>query len=115
MELRKRIHGICSLCPMCTKEETLEHLFFLCPCARATWFGMDLSIRTDHLELTSLIDWIKDWLSKLELTQPDALWFYGQLVCTLWCLWTHRNKVVSFIHGMAHAPFLEDHLDSAMS
>ncbi|XWS60715.1 hypothetical protein CRYUN_Cryun07bG0059500 [Craigia yunnanensis] len=75
-------------------EETLEHLFFLCPIASAVWFGSDLSIKTDRFALNNIKDWISEWLSKLVLTQPDALWFYGQLVCTLWSIWFHRNKVI---------------------
>ena len=81
---------------MCHKEEEkLEHLFILCPFARAVRFGIDLSIYTDELALNDIKDWIQDWFSKPKLTQSKAFWFYGQLVCTLWCLWIHRNEVIS--------------------
>ena len=69
---------------MCYKEEeTLEHLFLLCPFVRAVWFGIDLSIRTDEFALNDIKDWIQDWLLKSEPTQSEALWFYGQIVGTL--------------------------------
>ncbi|XWS44806.1 hypothetical protein CRYUN_Cryun15aG0080000 [Craigia yunnanensis] len=29
-------------------------------------------------ENPSIKDWIHDWLSKLELSSPEVLWFYGQ-------------------------------------
>ena len=80
---------------MCQEEdENLKHLFCLCHFAKAVWFGTDLSIFTNRIALNSIKDWIQDWLSKPELTQPKALWFYGQFVCTLWSLWIHKNKVI---------------------
>ena len=62
--------------------------------ARAIWFGSDLSIRIDRLRVNSIKDRIKDWLSKPELHQPEALWFYDQFVCSLWCIWIHMNYVI---------------------
>ncbi|XWS32954.1 hypothetical protein CRYUN_Cryun22dG0035200 [Craigia yunnanensis] len=90
VELHKRIQNISPFFPMCLKaEESLEHLFFLRSLTRAVWFGTDLSIITEFFALTSIKDWIHNWLSKPELSGPDALWFYGQFVRTLWTLWKH--------------------------
>ena len=87
-EIHRRIQEIPTSCPMCSiDEESLEYLFFRCHFARAIWFGIDLSIRTDELTLYSVKDSIQKWLLKPELTKPKAFWFYGQFVCTLWCLW----------------------------
>ncbi|XWS57019.1 hypothetical protein CRYUN_Cryun09bG0135800 [Craigia yunnanensis] len=95
IEIHKRFSEITPNCPMCYREgENMEHLFFLCPFTRAVWFGTDLTIRTDRLALSSIKEWIQEWLLKLELTQTDALWFYGQFIYTLWYIWNHRNKVV---------------------
>ena len=62
--------------------------------ARAIWFGLDLSLKIDGLRVITIKDWIREWLSKTELRQPEALWFYGQFVCILWCIWIHRNDIV---------------------
>ncbi|XWS33082.1 hypothetical protein CRYUN_Cryun22dG0048300 [Craigia yunnanensis] len=72
----------------------MEHLFFLCPLARAVWFGTDLSIRTEYFALSCIKDWIYEWLSKPEFSGLNALWFYGQFVSILWSLWKHRNSVI---------------------
>ena len=94
-ELHKRVQGISPHCHFCNKEEeTIEHLFLLCPMARAIWFGTDLSLKTDGFMVNSLKDWIGDWLFKPYLTQPEALWFYGHFVCTLWCIWLHRSETI---------------------
>ena len=93
--LHKRISQIPSICPNCLKEEeTLEHLFLLCPLARAIWFGSELSLRVDYIITQKVKDWIGEWLSKPELQKEKAFWFYGQLVCNLWCIWIHRNEVI---------------------
>ena len=31
---------------------------------------------------------------KARIVSLKALWFYGQFVFTLWCLWNHKNKVI---------------------
>ena len=85
LSLHKRIQNISAYCLLCLNaEENLEHLFFLCPLARAVWFGIDLSIRIDSFAINNIKNWIYDWLSKPELLGLDALWFYGQFVCTLY-------------------------------
>ena len=94
-KLHKRVQNISLICPMChNEEEKLEHLLLLCPFARAVWFGSELSIRTDSFTINDIKDWIQEWLMKPDLTQPKAAWFYAQFVCTLWCLWIHRNEVI---------------------
>ena len=88
-------HRFHLFCPICSKEdETLEHLFLLCPIARVVWFGSELSLRINHLRVQKIKDWIGEWLSKPELQHEEALWFYGQLVCNLWCILIHRNEVI---------------------
>ncbi|XVF66356.1 hypothetical protein PTKIN_Ptkin10aG0029100 [Pterospermum kingtungense] len=68
-KLHSLIDTFTPICPMCEQEnETTEHLFLLCPFARAVWFGSDLTIRMDLMEVTSLKDWIKSWLEKPLLT-----------------------------------------------
>ena len=81
--------------PLCLNEdESLEHIFLLCPMARAVWFGSDISLRIDGLRISSIREWIREQLSKPELHQSKALWFYEQFVCILWCIWLYRNEVV---------------------
>ena len=72
-ELHKRVPGISPLCHFCNEAvETLEHLFLLCPIAKAIWFGMDLALRIDGIRINTLKDWILDWLNKPDLLQPEA-------------------------------------------
>ena len=89
------IPGISPLCLFCqTEDETLKHHFWLCLLAKATQYGIDLCLRVDGLRITSIKEQIKEWLSKPDLQQSNALWFYGQFVCNLWCIWIHKNEVV---------------------
>ncbi|XVF41802.1 hypothetical protein PTKIN_Ptkin01aG0309800 [Pterospermum kingtungense] len=84
MELVRRNIQVSPLCPMYeAQNETLEHLLFTCPLARAIWFGIDLSIRMDQIDLITVNEWIKDWLMKEELVKNEALWFQGQFRCTI--------------------------------
>ena len=77
-ELHKRITGISPLCHFCDDaNEIVEHLFLLCPMAKAIWFGMELSIQMDDFNITILKDWLLEWLSKPNLLRPEAVWFYG--------------------------------------
>ena len=93
--LHMRIPQISPVCPICSKEdETLEHHFLLCPIARVVWFGSELSLRINHLRVQKIKDWIGEWLSKPKLQKIEAFWFYGQLVCNLWCISIHRNEVI---------------------
>ena len=93
--LHKGIPQIPSICPIYLKEdETLEHLYLLCPLARVVWFGSNLSLRVDHFRPQKIKDWIGEWLSKPKLKKEQAIWFYSQLVCNLWCIWIHRNEVI---------------------
>ena len=93
-ELHKRVSNITPLCQFSHKDEKdLEHLFF-CLLARVVWFGIDLTLRTNELKITTLKEWIGDWLSKSEFHQPEGLWFYCQFICTIWCIWMHRSEVI---------------------
>ena len=40
-----------------------------------------------------MINTLKDWI-KPDLVQPEAFWFYGQFVCTLWCICLHKNESI---------------------
>ena len=94
-ELHKTIFGISPLCHFCDEaNETVEHLFLLCLMAKAIWFGMELSIRMDEFCITLLKAWLLEWLSKPELLKPEAVWFYGRIVTTLWSLWIRRNECI---------------------
>ncbi|XVF59552.1 hypothetical protein PTKIN_Ptkin07bG0285200 [Pterospermum kingtungense] len=66
------------MCPLCeVKEETIGHLFLECNAARAVWFESSLSLRIKQFKAYNLIQWSSDWLSKTDLSEPQALWFYG--------------------------------------
>ena len=83
-ELHKRMPDISPLCHFYNEaNETIEHLFLLCPLAKATWFGMDLALRIDELCINTLKDWIIEWLNKIAFLKPEAFWLYGQFVSTL--------------------------------
>ena len=59
VKFHKRIGSIFPLCPIYLH---LEHLFLLCPLARAVWFRIDLLVKTNAFYTSSLIDWIQEWL-----------------------------------------------------
>ena len=81
----------CMLCHTHTK--ILNHIFFLCPFARAVWLGA--GINTSFL-LDSNINMI-DWLSKLLESSKDSqnnLETLSLLITIAWCLWLHSNQVI---------------------
>ena len=90
-ELHKRIPQIPPTCPLCQlHDETMKHLSLEYSMSRAIWFGSDLKHRIHCLRVTSL----KEWLANPDLHQLEALWFYEQFICYIWCIWLHRNDII---------------------
>ena len=88
-------------CCLCQEEsETLDHLFFSCPTARAIWFGSSWALRSDLLTFNSYQDIAKFICeppiaantspSDKELCVQTSI----QFALTLDCIWNLRNQVL---------------------
>jgi hypothetical protein len=74
-------------CPLCADsvEETLEHLFFDCPCAATRWFKLGI-VWDDEAPIHQKIQ-----LAKSQFHFP---FFMEVFMIAAWCLWNERNSLV---------------------
>ncbi|CAN0878687.1 Uncharacterized mitochondrial protein AtMg00310 [Linum grandiflorum] len=84
-----------TICPVCLAgEESIEHIFLLCPLAIRLYSMVDLPYQTIH-NSSIIITWRKTWQQNSDLAiHYLILW---------WRIWKSRNKVVfdySQIHPM---------------
>lgn len=76
-------------CRRCGKEETDEHLFFMCDYTRIVWFVSPLAFRTEAVRQEHVEDIIRTMLSNY--TSQDSL----QMIFTmLWNIWKARNDLI---------------------
>lgn len=87
-ELHRRVEAINQDCPRCGQQpETLTHIIFQCPIARATWFASHMALRSEGItcEFTEAL---------LQITHGrDGQQIAG--ICNMiWCLWKGRNESI---------------------
>ncbi|KAL2339965.1 hypothetical protein Fmac_007905 [Flemingia macrophylla] len=82
-----------SICPMCGEaEETVVHALVTCPEARQVWFASPLSLRINPLAVTSVSQWVHDWVERCDDGDHGVV----ELVCTLLgSIWNRRNQWVN--------------------
>ena len=72
------------LCPMCNEEEeSLTHLFLLCPFTRACWHGTTLVIHTSDFTNLSIQLWLKQIISRHDLRDMDSMSYMQDVFITL--------------------------------
>lgn len=74
--LNLHVRGISTgkLCPMCNEEEeSLTHLFLLCPFTRACWHGTTLAIHTSDVNNLPAQLWLKQLISRHDLRDLDSM------------------------------------------
>ncbi|OMO96071.1 reverse transcriptase [Corchorus capsularis] len=74
--------------------ETLEHLFWQCDFARATWFASDLTIRTDAFIDVNFTEWVKVWLLNDNTISDNNSDFSSKFAFLTWNIWRARNEAI---------------------
>lgn len=78
------------LCPICHNgEETIEHIFFLCPWT--IWFGLQLCPVPSHLIISHFGDWFDSILNANWCVGEDRKTLVCYIMLTLWQIWKARN------------------------
>ncbi|KAJ1689651.1 hypothetical protein LUZ63_013806 [Rhynchospora breviuscula] len=76
------------MCPRCAMEnETEQHMLFVCPASRATWFISPLAIRTEELSL-NMLELLQDMSGVL--SEMNMVLFYN----IMWTIWKSRNRFI---------------------
>ena len=88
----------CLLCHL--EEESIVHLFFHCPTARAIWFGKNLGIISNSLHITTCSNIVNMVINPPFSTAVSNQWkelsatFSKRLILTLYCIWSFHNQLV---------------------
>lgn len=76
-----------SQCPVCCRaQETIEHLFFVCPWTRAVWFGSSLQWVVSSLGLGSFDIWLMQKITTLLALSLDFNRDFSSLALILWSI-----------------------------
>lgn len=83
-----------SLCVLCSKEESLVHLFLTCEFTQLLWNTFAQGYGQLIPAHTSIGDRIKAWASH-RWQQESVEWFWSRAPVAIWWLvWLHRNEIV---------------------
>jgi hypothetical protein len=76
-------------CVFCSQHERVEHLFLLCPFARAVWVEVKRAfpLKLTRKDLTHSKQWVFDFLRRENSTAATVL------AVTCWHIWQARNDV----------------------
>ncbi|KAM6549071.1 hypothetical protein CsatB_020747 [Cannabis sativa] len=95
-------------CSMCSNAwESIGHALFTCSHAKSTWKHSGFSMDFRKAQIMHDGDFIFH-LSTIH-SQPD----FELIICTMWAIWSHRNKVLHggvFKEGKITARFAKDYL-----
>ncbi|CAN6707535.1 unnamed protein product [Malus baccata var. baccata] len=82
-------------CPICLcDDESVEHLFLLCPWVQAVWFGGALSYKINRLAINSWISWLHDIFNPDIGNCSELLWTQRLVAYTCWHIWKARCAFV---------------------
>ena len=80
---------------MCNEEEESHtYLFLHWPFAKARWHGSTLAVHTSDYTSISIQHWLKQLLSRHNLSDSDSMYYLQDIFTILWTIWTYRNRVV---------------------
>lgn len=84
-----------SICPICKdEEESLEHLFFLCPWTTPTWFGLQVCLVPTVFNTSTLCVWIYSFIERIANSEPDCLDIFSKALTALWTISKARNSKI---------------------
>ncbi|CAN6678460.1 unnamed protein product [Malus baccata var. baccata] len=79
------------LCPICqTHEETIEHLFLLCPWVETIWFGGMLNLRINRNDITSWMNWIITLTNSISNSKVEVNRVLSYVAFSCWQIWKTR-------------------------
>lgn len=79
------------LCPLCNShEESIDHLFLLCPWVEVVWFGGALNLRINQEEVTTWANWLLDISSLANSSKNVVRNLVSYVAFTCWQIWKSR-------------------------
>ncbi|KAF4372301.1 hypothetical protein G4B88_007045 [Cannabis sativa] len=88
------LEGISDSCILCNEAtESSLHLFWFCPFAKALWFQLGWSIRTELVNVQSWMQWT-EWF-KMDSNRPSSMSFsdfMAHTLCIVEGIWNERNR-----------------------
>lgn len=79
------------MCPLCkSHEETIEHLFLLCPWVEPVWFGGLLNYRVNRNQITTWVNWITALINSFRNSKADLERMLSYVAFTCWQIWKAR-------------------------
>ncbi|KAM1294906.1 hypothetical protein ACFX1Q_015702 [Malus domestica] len=83
------------LCPIChAQEESVEHLFFLCPWVEPIWFGGSLSYRVNRESFSSLAAWLASFFEAQLGSKDEIMRLLSYAAFTCWHIWKARCALI---------------------
>ena len=89
-ELVKRNWKGCTKCCFCSREETIQHLFFDCHMSRFIWNSLFLSFGITPP--SSVANLFGSWYESFPLTYGKTIMIGTSALC--WAIWLRRNDVI---------------------
>ncbi|XP_008362056.2 uncharacterized protein [Malus domestica] len=75
-------------------DESVEHLFLMCPCVAAIWFGGALNYRLDREGITSWANWLQAVFNLSLGYSAEVTWVQSYVAFTCWSIWKARCNFV---------------------
>ncbi|KAI4332569.1 hypothetical protein L6164_017466 [Bauhinia variegata] len=83
------------LCPICGEEdETLEHLFLLCPWTQPIWFESEFQWIVDFNSLECIEVWLLQRFQIIKMGHQNFNQVNALIGCICWAIWHGRNDFV---------------------
>lgn len=76
------------VCPLCNiHEESVEHLFILCPWVKLVWFGSALNLKINQDQISTWADWLIDISRIARGSKSKVNWKLSYIGFTCWQIW----------------------------
>ncbi|XP_050147455.1 uncharacterized protein LOC126622777 [Malus sylvestris] len=87
----RRKYGSSPLCHLCnSQEESIEHLFLLCPSMETIWFGGVLNCKVNRNEITTWTNWLLAIIKANKNSKADMERILPFVAFLCWHIWKAR-------------------------
>lgn len=84
-----------NMCPIReVEDETLEHIFLLCPWTTPIWFSLETCSVPTRENTSNMAAWLDNFLDPSNLNYPRAHNHYATVFQSLWEIWKGRNSKI---------------------